>query len=80
MAEQPNPFDVLEELRYIVADLKSVLYGNANLRTTGLLNDLESLRREVKNLRRDIIITWVILGAMFLVAVLAVREGWIGGL
>lgn len=79
MPEQPNPFDVLEELRFIVSDLKSVLYGNTNLRTNGLLNDLDSLRKEVKNLRRDIIITWIILGSMFIVAVLAVREGWIGG-
>lgn len=82
MPEQPNnnPYDVLEELRLIVADLKSVLYGNVNLRTTGLLNDLDSLRKEVGSLRRDIIITWVILGCMFIAAVIAVREGWIGGI
>lgn len=75
--ESANPYDVVEELRFIVSDLKSVLYGNTNLRITGLLNDLDLLRKEVKNLRRDIIITWIILSTIFIIAVLAVREGWI---
>jgi hypothetical protein len=75
--EDKNPYDVVEELRFIVADLKSVVYGNPNLRTLGLLNELDSLRRDVRWIGRYIAITWVTF-AVILIAV-ALWRGWFTG-
>lgn len=53
-SETPSPYDVLEDLRGIVADLKRCLYGDAATRSTGLLNEFDSLRRDVNALRQDV--------------------------
>ena len=54
MQEPNNPYDVLEELRWIVNDLKRALYGDTTLRTPGLFNELDSLRKDVHSMKIDV--------------------------
>lgn len=53
MPEQ-SPFDVLEELKWIVADLKRALWGDTNLRTPGMFNELDALRKKVDQIQIDV--------------------------
>lgn len=51
----PEPqVELLERLKKIVDDLESVIYGNSYLRTPGLLNDLDSLKKDIIAIRRDV--------------------------
>jgi hypothetical protein len=43
-----NLFEVVEQLREIVADLKRTLYGDHATRSTGLLSEFDVLRRRVE--------------------------------
>jgi hypothetical protein len=49
-----NLFDVVQELRDIVADLKRTLYGDHATRSTGLLTEFDGLRRDVESLKQDV--------------------------
>jgi hypothetical protein len=49
-----NLFDVVQELREIVADLKRTLYGDHATRSTGLLTEFDSLNQRVASLERDV--------------------------
>jgi hypothetical protein len=49
-----NLFEVVEDLRSIVADLKRTLYGDHATRSTGLLVEFDALRREVQSLQQEI--------------------------
>jgi hypothetical protein len=49
-----NLFEVVEELRQIVADLKRTLYGDHATRSTGLITEFDGLRRDVKALEIDL--------------------------
>jgi hypothetical protein len=49
-----NLFDVVQELRDIVADLKRTLYGDHATRSTGLLSEFDGLRRDVESLKQDV--------------------------
>jgi hypothetical protein len=49
-----NPYDVVQELRVIVEDLKRAVYGDPASRSPGMFQEFDSLRRDVNLLRQEL--------------------------
>jgi hypothetical protein len=81
-----NLFEVVEQLREIVADLKRTLYGDHATRSTGLLTEFDSLRRDVESLKGDVqrirskrpnVGSWVTAYVLFCAAVIFLAAGMV---
>jgi hypothetical protein len=86
MASGDNLFEVVEQLREIVADLKRTLYGDHATRATGLLAEFDALRRRVESVEEDVerirskrpnVGSWVTAYVLFCVAMVFLAAGMI---